>query len=134
MTPLEKLMSLTISILLLAVYLPVFVGISSAQAEPPGFDRKCSHSQFLSNTTAKGSNGNWYQCSGSDISITKSGEAKRYYFWVEKNDPTAEKSVNVKPGQGCTKFKRVVESKNYGSLTCKLVWIGKIKALVWART
>ena len=60
-----------------------------------------------------------------------------YWYFVMMRTPISsptEKTVNVKPFQGCNKFKRIVESTNYGSLTCKFVWIGKIKALVWART
>jgi hypothetical protein len=129
MTPFKKLMSLAISTLLLGVYLPVFVGISSAMAESPGFNRKCSHSQFLSNTTGKGSNGNWYQCSGSDFSITKSGEAKRYYFWVQINNPTV--TSDAKPGEFCfTPFKTV--STQFGKLKCQPVRV-KPPVYMWMR-
>ena len=114
----KKFASLTISSLLIAVSLPVFIGISTAAAESPGFGRKCSHSQFLSNATAKGSNGNWYQCSGSDFSITKSGQAKRYYSWVQIDNPKVTSSA--KPGEICfTPFETA--STKFGKLKCQPV-------------
>ncbi len=118
MTSPKKLVSLTISALLIAVYLPVFVGISTAAAESPGGGRKCSHNQFLSNATAKGSNGNWYQCSGSDFSITKSGQAKRYYTWVQIENPTVTSSA--KPGEICYTPFETVRTK-VGKLKCQPV-------------
>lgn len=118
MTPLKKLVSITISSLLIAVYLPVFIGVSTAAAESPDFGRKCSHSQFLSNTTAKGSNGNWYQCSGSGFSTTKSGKAERYYSWVQINNPTV--TSDAKPGEVCfTPFKTA--KTKFGKLKCQPV-------------
>ena len=129
MTPLKKFMSLTFSILLILVYLPVFVGISSATAESPGFGRKCSHSQFLNNTTAKGSNGNLYQCSGSGISTTKSGGAKRYYSWVQISNPKV--TSNAKPGEFCfTPFKTA--NTKFGKLKCQPVRV-KPPAYMWVK-
>jgi hypothetical protein len=118
MTSPKKLVSLSISALLIAVYLPVFIGVSTAVAESPGFGRKCSHSQFLSNATAKASNGNWYQCSGSDFSITKSGQAKRYYTWVQIENPTVTSSA--KPGEICFTPFETVRTK-VGKLKCQPV-------------
>ena len=116
--PPKKLVSLTISALLIAVYLPVFIGNSTAAAESPGFGRKCSHSQFLSNATAKGSNGNWFQCSGSGISQTKSGEYKRYYSWVQMKNPKMTSSA--KPGQICFTPFEIARTK-FGKLKCQPV-------------
>ncbi len=118
MTSPKKLVSLTISAVLIAVYLPVFIVISTAAAESPGFGRKCSHSQFLSNTTAKGSNGKLFQCSGSGISQTKSGEYKRYYSWVQIKNPTLTSSA--KPGEICFTPFEIVSTK-FGKLKCQPV-------------
>ena len=41
---------------------------------------------------------------------------------------------NVTPGQICTSLGAMVETENYGSLTCKFVWVGRIKALLWMRS
>lgn len=41
---------------------------------------------------------------------------------------------NVTPGQICTSLGAMVETENYGSLTCKFVWVGKIRALMWMRS
>ena len=45
-------------------------------------------------------------------------------------------SVNssVTPLQGCTSLGAVVQTQDYGQLTCKLVWLNRIKALVWMRS
>jgi hypothetical protein len=114
----EKLGSLTISTLLLAVYLPVFIGISSATAESPGELRKCSHEQYLNKVVAQGSNGSWFQCSGSSAYITKSGKGKRSYFWLKIENPTI--TSDAKPGEFCfTPFKTV--RTKYGKLKCQPV-------------
>jgi hypothetical protein len=41
---------------------------------------------------------------------------------------------NVTPMQGCSSLGKVVQTQNYGELTCKLVIINRIKALVWMRS
>jgi len=41
---------------------------------------------------------------------------------------------NVTPGQGCNDFGAVVQTENYGQLTCKLVWLNRIKTFVWMRS
>lgn len=115
MLPIKRIISLTISALMLAVYIPIFVGTSTATAESPGFGKKCSHSQFLSKSKAKGGNGNWFQCSGSGISTTKSGDYKRYYSWVQVKNPTT--TSDVKPGEICFTPLKTVESR-FGKLKC----------------
>ena len=128
----KKLAALTISTLLLTVCLPVFIGISTATAESPGFGRKCSHQQFISGTTAKASSGNWFKCSGSDFYITKSGDAKRYYFWEHIENPT--KTSNAKPFQICGALGKLVQTESYGELQCRAIWTNRVKALIWMRT
>lgn len=115
MISLKKLFSVFSLTLLLAVSLPFLLGISSANAESPGPGRKCSHEQFLSNTTAQERNGNWYQCSGSGIATTKSGKAKRYYSWVQIEDPTV--TSDARPGEICFTPFETVRTK-VGKLKC----------------
>ena len=124
--------SLTISTLLLTFYIPVFMGISTAMAESPGFGRKCSYQQFISSTTAKASSGNWFKCSGSDFYITKSGDAKRYYLWEQIENPT--KTSNAKPFQICGALGKLVQTESYGELQCRVIWTNRVKALIWMRT
>lgn len=59
----------------------------------------------------------------------------RWVYW-RTAEPAAPKvqTVNVRPGQGCNKFGRVVESTNYGTLVCDIVRAGKIRALVWVQS
>ncbi len=40
----------------------------------------------------------------------------------------------VTPGQICTSLGAMVETENYGFMTCKFVWVGRIKALMWMRS
>jgi hypothetical protein len=40
---------------------------------------------------------------------------------------------NVTPLQLCSSLGAVVQTENYGQLTCKLVWLNKIRTLVWMR-
>ena len=40
---------------------------------------------------------------------------------------------NVNPGQACNDFGAVVQTEDYGQLTCKLVWLNRVKAFVWMR-
>lgn len=112
---LKKYMSTVIVSILLGVCLSTFSGMSAAKAESPGPGRKCSHEQFLSNTTAQGRNGNWYQCSGSGISITKSGKGKRHYSWVQIENPTV--NSDARPGELCFTPFEIVRTK-VGKLKC----------------
>ena len=41
---------------------------------------------------------------------------------------------NVNPGQACNDFGAVVQTEDYGQLTCKLVWLNRVKAFVWMRS
>ena len=40
---------------------------------------------------------------------------------------------NVTPLQLCSSLGAVVQTENYGQLTCKLVWLNRIRTLVWMR-
>ena len=51
-----------------------------------------------------------------------------------QNPGNSNSYSNARPGQVCTNFGEVVQTEKYGSLTCKLVWLNKIKALVWMRS
>jgi hypothetical protein len=58
----------------------------------------------------------------------------RWVYW-KMAEPAAVKkqTVNVRPGQGCNKIGRVVESTNHGTLVCSYVRAGKIRALLWTQ-
>jgi hypothetical protein len=99
------------------VTLNLLLGIlaSPVTADSPGVARKCSHEQFLNKVVAQGSNGLWFQCSGSSIYITKSGKGKRSYSWVQIENPTI--TSDARPGERCnTPFKTVKTS--VGKLKC----------------
>ena len=115
MMSIKGIVTFSLSTLVLAVCLPISLGISTATADSPGFGKKCSHSQFLNNTKAKGKSGNLYQCSGSGISTTKSGESKRYYTWIQIENP--RKTSDAKPGEVCFTPQKTVSTK-FGKLKC----------------
>ena len=129
MTSLKKRIALPTSALLLAIHLPVFVGVSTATADSPGFGRKCSHNQFLSNATARGSDGNRYQCSGSDIAETRSGEWKRYYLWVQMENKSV--TSDAKPGVICFTPAEIARTK-FGKLRCQPVRV-RPPLYMWVR-
>lgn len=56
----------------------------------------------------------------------------RWVYW-RTAEPAASKvsKVNVRPGQGCNKLGKIVESTNHGTLVCDIVRAGKVRALVW---
>ena len=51
-----------------------------------------------------------------------------------QNPSGSDATSNVKPLQGCTSLGQVVQTESYGQLTCKLVLMNRIKALVWMRS
>jgi hypothetical protein len=51
-----------------------------------------------------------------------------------QNPPSSSTNSNVKPLQGCSSLGSVVQTDDYGQLTCKLVLMNRIKALVWMRS
>jgi hypothetical protein len=51
-----------------------------------------------------------------------------------QNPSSSVQTSNVTPGQICSSIGQMVETKNYGSLTCKIVFLNRIKALVWMRS
>lgn len=58
----------------------------------------------------------------------------RWVYWKMAEPAAAKKqTVNVRPGQGCNKIGRVVESTNHGTLVCSYVRAGKIRALLWTQ-
>lgn len=53
----------------------------------------------------------------------------------EANQPSnSGGSSNVTPGQGCSSLGATVQTDSYGTLTCKLVILNRIKAFVWMRS
>ena len=51
-----------------------------------------------------------------------------------QNPPSSSTKSNVKPLQGCSSLGSVVQTDDYGQLTCKLVLMNRIRALVWMRS
>ena len=52
----------------------------------------------------------------------------------EANQPSnSGGSSNVTPGQGCSSLGATVQTDSYGTLTCKLVILNRIKAFMWMR-
>jgi hypothetical protein len=91
----------------------------------------------------------WEKCAGSDFTFTASSpttyeptpeeiailEERRQDAEREaQNPPSSSGNSNVKPLQGCSSLGSVVQTDDYGQLTCKLVLMNRIKALVWMRS
>ena len=90
----------------------------------------------------------WQRCAGSDFDSSKYStlgsnvvtdeerailEERGLAAEREAQTPSSEYS-NVTPMQGCTSLGQVVQTQSYGQLTCKLVLMNRIKALVWMRS
>jgi hypothetical protein len=90
----------------------------------------------------------WQRCAGSDFDSSKYAtlgsnvvtdeerailEERGLAAEREAQTPSSEYS-NVTPMQGCTSLGQVVQTQSYGQLTCKLVLMNRIKALVWMRS
>ena len=90
----------------------------------------------------------WQHCAGSDFDSSKYAttgpsvmtdeerailEERGQAAESETQAPSSEYS-NVTPMQGCTSLGQVVQTESYGQLTCKLVLMNRIKALVWMRS
>lgn len=65
-----------------------------------------------------------------EILAEREAQAERDAQAPSNSAPTS----NVKAGQICTSLGAMVETEDYGSLTCKFVWVGKIRALMWMRS
>lgn len=90
----------------------------------------------------------WQRCAGSDFDMSKYAttgpsvmtdeerailEERGQAAEREAQAPSSEYS-NVTPMQGCTSLGQVVQTQSYGQLTCKLILLNRIKALVWMRS
>jgi hypothetical protein len=90
----------------------------------------------------------WQRCAGSDFDSSKYAtlgsnvvtdeerailEERGQAAEREAQAPSSEYS-NATPMQGCTSLGQVVQTQSYGQLTCKLVLMNRIKALVWIRS
>ena len=61
-------------------------------------------------------------------------EERREAAEREANEPSnSGGNSNVTPWQGCTSLGDTVQTESYGTLTCKLVLLNRVKALVWMR-
>lgn len=92
----------------------------------------------------------WDRCAGSDFDLSSIASTGSNVITEEERAILAEREAdaereaqnpsssvetsNVTPGQICTQWGSVVQTDSYGQLTCKIVWLNKIKALVWMRS
>ena len=91
----------------------------------------------------------WEKCAGSDFTFSSTAttsteptpeeiailEERRQDAEREaQNPPSSSTNSNVKPLQGCSSLGSVVQTESYGELTCKLVLMNRIRALVWMRS
>jgi hypothetical protein len=61
-------------------------------------------------------------------------EDRRLEAEREANEPSnSDANSNVTPWQGCTSLGATVQTESYGTLTCKLVLLNRVKAFVWMR-
>ena len=61
-------------------------------------------------------------------------EERRQEAEREANEPSNSGGTsNVTPWQGCTSLGETVQTESYGTLTCKLVLLNRVKAFVWMR-
>lgn len=88
----------------------------------------------------------WRRCAGSDFDYSKYATAPSNELTEEErailaereanaeNDSGSTATSNVSPGQICNNLGQLAETESYGTLMCKLVWVNKIRALLWMRT
>ena len=87
----------------------------------------------------------WQKCAGTDFDFSKYATAPSTGLTEEErailaereanaeNDSGSTATSNVSPGQVCNNLGELAETESYGTLMCKLVWVNKIRALVWMR-
>ena len=90
----------------------------------------------------------WQRCAGSDFDLSKYAttgsnivtdeerailEERGQAADREAQEPSTATS-NVTPGQVCSKLGSVVQTQSYGQLTCKFVWVNRVRALLWMRS
>ena len=61
-------------------------------------------------------------------------ERKRQAQNEEQGTSSPAANSNVTAGQICTRLGAVVNSADYGELTCKFVMVGRLRALLWMRS
>jgi len=61
-------------------------------------------------------------------------EERRQDAERESQNPSTPSDSTASPFQPCSSLGAVVQTENYGQLTCKLVWLKRIKTLVWMRS
>lgn len=87
----------------------------------------------------------WQRCAGSDFDYSKYATNPSTELTEEERAILAEREANaenesgstatsnVSPGQFCNNLGELAETESYGTLMCKLVWVNKIRALLWMR-
>lgn len=92
----------------------------------------------------------WDRCAGSDFDLSEYASTGSNVMTDEEraileereqaadreaqNPPSSNGNSNVSPGQVCGSLGSVVQTDSYGQLTCKFVWINRLRALVWMRS
>jgi len=61
-------------------------------------------------------------------------EERRQDAEREAQNPSTPSNSNASPLQLCGSLGAVVQTESYGELTCKFVWLNRIRALVWMRS
>jgi hypothetical protein len=51
-----------------------------------------------------------------------------------QNSSGSGATSNASPMQVCSSLGQVVQTESYGQLTCKLIWLNRVRALVWMRS
>lgn len=90
--------------------------------------RKCAGTDFVYDFSASGPS----EPTPEELEILE--ERRQDAEREAQNPPSSSTTVDVSPLQICTSLGAVVQTENYGQLTCKLVWLNRIKAMVWMRS
>jgi hypothetical protein len=90
---------------------------------------KCSGTKYVSAPTNYNSTS---EPSAEELAILEERAQKAEN--ESRNPSTTPSYSNVAPLQGCGRLGAVVQTENYGELICKLVFLNRIRALVWMRS
>jgi len=91
---------------------------------------KCSGTKYVSTPTSSSTLSNELTEEEKEILAERDAEAERQ----SQNPSGSDQTSNVTPGQICSNIGQMVETENYGTLTCKVILLNKIRALVWMRS
>jgi hypothetical protein len=106
-------------------YVNNYFWILSCQQTGKVEGEKCSISKFVSTPTDSSTLSNYVTDEERAILAEREANAE--------NESKSPPFSNVSAGQACNNLGQLAATENYGTLVCKLVWVGKIKALLWMR-